>query len=283
MSQAEILKNLSYDDYVRLPGVRVSDLVKFRKSCLHARYDMLNPSGDTPSTVIGTAVHACILEPKKFLSDYAVAPKLDKRTTAGKAQWAQWQLDNAGSKIVLGFDDWNVVRAMTAAVIEHPAVLPIINLPSLRETVVTWSEPVRGEGTEPVSCKARIDWIVKLNETFVVDIKSCRDASANEFARSISRYRYHVQAASYLRALQAAAPQTGTRRFLWVCVENTAPYGVAVYEPGDGLLEQGAVEYQNFVQQFALCSAINHWPGYPEMITPIDLPKWDWSSDEVQS
>ena len=31
--------------------------------------------------------------------------------------------------------------------------------------------------------------------------------------------------------------------------------------------------------KYALCKLNDNWPGYPEEITPIDLPKWAWKEE----
>jgi hypothetical protein len=51
-----------------------------------------------------------------------------------------------------------------------------------------------------------------------------QDASPSGFARSIATFRYHVQASHYLTGLH------GAERFVFIAVEKTAPYAVAVYE-----------------------------------------------------
>ena len=279
MSDAAILKNQSYDDYVRLPGVRVSDLAGFKRSPLHARYAMLHPSDDTPSTIIGTALHTCVLEPKKFLADYAVAPELDKRTKEGKAKWVEFQEAHPNA-IVLRDDEYDLVRGMANAIFEHPFVQSLVALPSLREIAVVWDEMLAG-GLTRQPCKARVDWVVSAGQTFVIDIKTARDASPDAFAKAIHNLSYHVKAASYLRGLQAAAPVPNPRRFLWLVVENSAPYGVAIYEASEGLLAQGEQEYTQWLGRYSECSLRESWPGYPTPIMPIDLPKWAWKAEEV--
>jgi exodeoxyribonuclease VIII len=269
----EIRRGVSYDDYVRMPGVRVSDLVAFKRTALHARHAMLNPRSDTPSTLLGTALHAAVLEPKEFLANYTVAPDIDKRTKEGKAAWSAFEAAHAGLHIVLRQDEMDLVLGMTRAVTSHAVIEPLLGLPSMREAVVLWQE-----GSTP--CKARIDWIVAASETLVIDLKSTRDAGQDAFAKAIASYSYHAQAASYLRALAAASPTRRSRRFLWVVVENQAPHGVAVYEPSEGLLAQGDADYGSWLRQYTESSERQHWPGYPDMITAIDLPRWAWRTEE---
>ena len=269
----QILKGLSYTDYCKIPALRFSDAKEFRKTPLHARHAILNPREDTASTILGTAFHTLLLEPEKF-SQYVVAPKVDKRTKEGKLTWAEFEANNPNA-ICLSQQEHDALVGMNDSALAHPLVQSLIARPSLREVVITWNETVRrGEETVIQPCKARIDWVVKDKQTFVIDVKTTRDASAEEFMRSISKYAYHAQAASYLRAVNAAAPITGSRRFIWLVVENVAPYGCAVYEASEGMLQQGEGDYYSWVQQYVESTQTGFWPGYPSAVLQIDLPKW---------
>jgi hypothetical protein len=273
--QLGLFRGLSYDDYVRIDALRFSDAKLFRKSALHARHEQLNPSDDSRATFLGTALHAAVLEPQNFGKLYAVGPKVDKRTKAGKAEWIDFEQSNSGALLLRG-EEYESLAGMAEAVIAHPFIQAIVARPSHREIVFVWDE----NGT---SCKCRIDWTVAFEgETFVIDLKSCRDASPDGFARSINEFKYHGQAASYLRGMKAAKPAARDRRWLWVAVESEAPHGVAIYQPSDGLLEQGEQEYLGWVRQYAHCRRTNSWPGYPVQIQPIDLPKWAWRNERTE-
>jgi len=274
-----IIRNLSYDDYVKIPALRYSDAKGFVRSALHARHDMTHPRDHTSSTLTGVALHTAVLEPEKFSALYAVAPKLDKRTTKGKEAWDEVKAKSP-SLLILRDSEYENVRGMAAAIKAHPFIQAALEVPKFsRELTLVWDETVDGVATP---CKCRIDWIVTLDGvTYVIDLKSTQDASVYEFGRSIHKFKYHGQSASYLRGLQAVAPITALRRWVWVAVENTAPHGVALYEPSEGLLTQGLNEYLSAVRQYADAVRTNSWPGYPAMITPIDLPRWAWKDEEV--
>lgn len=268
-----IIQGISYDDYVRLPGLRFSDAKGFRRTPLHARYEMLNPKDDTPSTLLGTAVHTSVLEPKKFLARYAVAPKLDKRTKIGKAMWAEFEGDHP-TVICLTEEEGNAVLGMTGAIAMHPFMATLLSLPSMREVVFEWDEQVSEYPQLVQHCKCRVDLIAKPRETVMLCIKTTRDASDEAFSRSVNTYAYHAQAASYLRGAQAVKPMQSERRFIWCAVENKPPYGVKLHEPSGGALVQGTNEYLSWVKQFALAQHVDSWPGYDEGISMLDLPRY---------
>jgi len=272
----QVRKGVSYDDYCRIDALRYSDAKGFAKSPLHARYEMLQPHADTKSTLLGHALHTAILEPERFGVEYAVGPKVDKRTTAGKAEWAHFEANHAGA-IHLRGEEYDSVTGMAEAVLAHPFIQAVIGRPSHRELTLQWDE-------NGVACKCRIDWAVELEGvTYIMDLKSTVDASVNGFARSINNFTYHAQAASYMRGLSEALPTDRPRRWLWVAVENTAPHGVAIYEPSEPALIQGLEDYLGWVGTYRACKETNTWPGYPTQLQPIDLPRYAWRNERPEA
>jgi len=96
-------RDVSYDDYAQWPAVRSSDLKLFARTPAHARYAMTHPE-QTSAMILGSATHCAILEPHEFAMRYVEAPKLDRRTNAGKAAWAQFLAEDA-DRIALDPDE----------------------------------------------------------------------------------------------------------------------------------------------------------------------------------
>jgi exodeoxyribonuclease VIII len=100
-----------------------------------------------------------------------------------------------------------------------------------------------------------------------VDVKTTEDASASAFAKSIANYRYHVQDAHYREGFERD-------RFVWIAVEIKPPYAVAVYMDDSDMLALGQSHRDTDLRTYAECKAKNEWPGYPEVIQSIQLPRW---------
>jgi hypothetical protein len=101
----------------------------------------------------------------------------------------------------------------------------------------------------------------------VVDLKTTTDAGPG-FARSVATFRYHVQASHYLAGLH------GAERFVFLTVEKTAPYAVAVYELDAAALAAGDELRQRDMRVIADCQATKEWPGYGDTCQPLSLPSW---------
>lgn len=275
----EIIRGLSYDDYARLDALRFSHAKHFARSPMHARFEMTHEPDDTTATLMGHALHSLVLEPERFRSDYAVGPIVDKRTKAGKEAWAAFEAANPTAIRLRGFEYEQIV-GMAKAIREHPFMQVVLASPKKHtELTLVWTEEIQGV---KVKCKCRLDLVVVIdNVTYIIDLKSCTDARPHDFGRKIETYNYYGQAACYMRGLNACKPSSAARRWLWVAVESTAPYGLKIYEPTEQLLADGTGEFLSYAYQYALAVKANAWPGYSTVIEPIDRPRWAWNKEEV--
>jgi exodeoxyribonuclease VIII len=123
-----------------------------------------------------------------------------------------------------------------------------------------------------INCKARPDYI-RQDKGLILDLKTCLDARSDPFSRSCWNYRYHVQAAYYLDGYRVATEESA-EAFLFIAIEKAPPYAVAVYHANEDMIDQGRSEYQRDLITYAECLAKDEWPGYPEEIASLVLPRW---------
>ncbi len=257
---------LSNEAYHALKAVSPSQIKVLARSPLHYFDQFLAEDREkkepTPAMQVGTALHTAVLEPELWDATVAV-PKhaFDRRTKVGKELAAEFERESAG-KIVLSPDDADRVRRMADAVHKHPAARFLLELPGRREPSYTWKDPATG-----LECKTRPDWHSE-DRRLVVDVKTTRDASREEFAKSIANFDYHVQAAWNQAALEA-------EQFLSLAIESERPYAVAVYPASGALIAAGQRRIEAAMTLLAECHASGVWPGYGDLVQyPIDLPVW---------
>lgn len=207
----------------------------------------------TAAMRLGSLVHCAVLEPDELTKRYAIAP--DRRTNAGKAAAAE--MEAAGIEPV-STADMEQAMAMAASVRSHQAAAELLRN-GMAEQSFWWDDQQSG-----LRCKCRPDW---MNGTTLVDLKTTMDASPRAFARSVAQYRYHVQANHYLAG-------TGTERFVFIAVEKTYPFAVAVYELDSDAMLHGETARRNDLQTIADCRAISEWPGYGNTVQSLSLPAW---------
>lgn len=252
------------------PAVSKSHLDLIARSPLHywARY--LDPDRITPEPSaqmrLGTALHTHVLELSRWDEEIAVAPAINRLTKAGKEEWAAF-VANAAGRTVITADDAAQVMAMGRAVMRHPAAAMLLGMPGKAETTHMWTDAATG-----LECKCRPDWLTD-DGSIVVDLKTTKEASLRGFKQSVANYRYHVQAAWYLHGLEQS---TGKRpdQFIFICVESTAPYAVAVYAADTEMIERGHDQAMRDLAKLTVCKAADHWPSYSDQIETISLPGW---------
>lgn len=277
-----IYPGVSEEIYFSIDALNASTIKLLRRTPLHARYEMLTPRRDTPAQRQGTAVHCAVLEPARFeeqyippLIDEATGKPMYRRSKVQKAAWEQFYQDNK-DKTVLEPADFKYASVMQEAAWANPVWRKILEGEGSNEVVIIWIDPATG-----LLCKARIDRLTSFEGwTVAADLKTTKDADPFQFARDASRYGYHISASHYLGGLDVLAP--GKRRHIILALEKEPPIGTATYELEPISLEQGKDECRKLIQLYAECKAKSEWPGYPEDVTSLELPRYAIKTDEWQ-
>jgi exodeoxyribonuclease VIII len=259
-----IHENIPFEDYLKIEATSVSTLTPFRRSKLHGRYAIENARKDTPSMKQGRAVHCALLEPKEFENRYCLVRKIDRRTNAGKAEYAAMEAE-AGERELLSEDEWDYAQNAANAVREHKTGQILLD-GMLSEVTIMWDRP----DMEAFRCKGRLDGL-NTDIPAIVELKTTQDASAEAFARQIFTLSYYVKAAWYLDGLQALGRPVGD--FVFIAVESLPPHGVGFYRLTDEVIELGRKEAKRCLTAY-LDSFINPKEGYGDTIKDIAIPQW---------
>lgn len=124
-----------------------------------------------------------------------------------------------------------------------------------------------------VGLRFRPDFLTDLDfRPVCVDLKTTLSADPKEFARSVAKFGYHMQAAWYLDGLAAYGVEDA--RFLFVCVEKTAPYPVSVIELDADAIAEGRRRNRAAIDLYDRCVKTDSWPAYGSLIHSISLPQW---------
>jgi hypothetical protein len=245
-------------DYHADPAVSASHLHAVARSPYHYWSRFLDsnriPLEPTAAMRLGTLVHTAVLEPDELSKRYSTC--LPRNTKAGKEQAER--MATAGIEAVTG-SDMALALSMANSVRNHPAAAALL-AQGKAEQSFWWDDTTTG-----LRCKCRPDWYYG---TTVIDLKTTTDASPSGFARSIATFRYHVQASHYLTGLH------GAKRFVFIAVEKTAPYAVAVYELDAAAMAAGDELRQRDMRVIADCQATKEWPGYGDDCQTLSLPSW---------
>jgi len=241
------------------------DLIAKAPALYYERY--LNPNAlpqkETPALIIGSAAHCAVFEPQEFGKRYAVAPRVDRRTKAGKEQWEAFLIAAALKGLTpLDAESATMVERIMESVRGHRTAQYLLK-DGIAEQPIYWND----EDTE-VDCKARPDWLTPDN--VIIDLKTTEDASPRGFAQSVRKYRYDVQAAFYSDGLEEATgkPCNG---FFFVAVEKHPPYLVGWYFIGNEDMKEARQKYKENLMTYGFCKKSGNWHGYSEIVTKVNL------------
>lgn len=252
-------------EYNAAQGIRRSALWKLTKSPAHFKWELEHPPEPTTALIFGSAAHCAVLTPELFKEQYAVID-CDLRTKEGKA--AKQAALEAG-KILLSKDDFERINGIVQSVQGNPYVMRLLN--GTHEQAYFWNDDITGE-----PCKCRTDAETDIGgQHYIVDLKTCNDASTEQFMRDALKYGYHVQAAMYTEGKRLA---TGTESaFVFVCVEKDEPYAINILQCDEAFMLKGMDDYRYLCGLYHECVKRNEWPGYNGSdgdINTLELPAW---------
>lgn len=261
----ELVKGIENDDYHKGPGVSKSMLdIIDKQSAAHLAYSRAHPRKQTPAMLLGTVFHSLLLEPATFHEVYTELPEFKGK--GAKANREAFEADiQASGHVPVKSETLEAVAIMAANVRNHPMASAALDSGEA-ELSGYYVDKIEG-----CLCRFRPDFLSD-SMPICVDIKTAADASLDGFARSAVNFNYPLQDAMYRTGLEAV--NSPVEHFVFLVVENTPPYSVAMYELDDQAQQLGLLKYKALLAQYAVCEETNIWPSYPDTIRELSLPSW---------
>lgn len=275
-------------NYNQIEGINYSLLKEYHKSPRHFRYAMDNRRQATESQMLGTLVHSMVLEPHTVADDFTIInpsqrpnPDRDFRESENK-RWKQELLEDASinNKSIVDLEIYDQAKAMADSVLSNPVIKSLLEKATIEKGIM-WTDPLTG-----LKCKGRPDAFVP-EKDLIIDLKTTISAHPQDFQRSVWNYRYHEQAAFYSMGLKALHGADKFGRFLFIAVENKAPYCSASYFLSPNALDTGWMTCQSLLNLHKECLDSNDWSrGYEVRadhksgIMDMDLPQYAYMKQE---
>lgn len=241
------------------------------KSAAHVQMENVRLGGKKRETTsameTGSLVHAILAmtaDDEIDVGDFA-----DYRTNAAK-EWRD--TTRAAGKIPVLQADWDAAIDC-AQVVRKRAAEGLTSSPfdgcARPEVTAIWQE---GE----TYCRARYD-VLHVDEhknATIWDWKSTADVSDRGIERSIAKYRYDIQAAFYLRGLEALGFKVPQLSFVFVFFETVAPYTVRRVVLSAEYLQQARKEVNEAIRLWQQCLASNSFPTLPPDTLTVEIPHY---------
>jgi hypothetical protein len=255
---------VSNREYHQSLGISKSDLTLF--SITPAHYKAKEEYEETPVMAFGQAVHTAILEPSRFAKDYTVAPEnTDRRTKAGKEWFAEAEQNG---KKVLTQDQHNDLLGMKKSAYASKTARALLDAEGIIEHSGWWTDPRTG-----LLLKCRPDKVCT-GLKLIVDLKTTTETGYDAFIRKVANYKYHWQGFHYLEGTRQVLDDNEYQTCLLIVVETKPPYAVSVYRMDEEMLYVASQEIPPLLIKFRECQEANQWPGYPDEVQTIQLPRW---------
>lgn len=247
--------------YHKAEGISKSGLdIIAEKTPAHYQQWLKDEEEETEAKRFGQILHRALLEPDTYKDGFYTRPEGMKFTTKDGIAWKEAHQDRP----ILSTNDAVTVSSMVSAVHTHPFAKRLLAGALAEQSLFV-------EDSHGTLRKSRLDALTKGN--VIPDIKTCESAALPDFERSVSKYRYHVQAAYYLDNSNLLGIDKHT--FFFICVEKSAPYAVRCLQLMAEVIEAGRILYQRDLQVYRNCVESGKWPAYEDSYTECGLPEWE--------
>ncbi len=274
----QLIQNLSNAEYHKrkeFSSSQIKDLGNGKTPAhFFAKHLAEDKAEKTESTdmLLGTTVHALLLEGDKFDTEFAVKEKVDGRTKAGKEYNANFAKQAEG-KTVINKAMYEQAKTMSDNMKKHP-VAKLLNLPNaIAEASIIYQDDETG-----LNLRVRPDFMIPPCEQFIngliVDVKTTGEANHSAFAKTIYNFGYHISASMYCDGFMKLYDTINRPDYLLLVVEREAPYAVIAYQLDEPTMQVGNQVLRRNLAILANCQATGQYPAYPSEPQSISLPSW---------
>lgn len=236
-----------------------SSIKEFAKSPKHYLEYINKPKfPPTDAMKIGSMVHCMLLQPDLFNVNYVVAPEINKRTNAGKEEWANLLLANEGKEIV-SLEDYNLCVRLYEGCIKNNKIKFAIN--ACYDFEQEWKSdifdlPYRG-------------FYDGVSDEYILEVKTTNDANPKSVMYDFYKRKYHIQAALYYIA--------SGKRIQYLIIESSYPYLSYLAFADDSFINKGYEEVKYLSEEFSKCLESGDFSaGYEHFYDEIKI-KLPWS------
>jgi hypothetical protein len=250
-----------------------SSLEHFRRSPsgYNQKYNCgISGSGeDAAWLILGSLLHAFVLERHKFDAMFAIAPRVDGRTKSGKAELLIFEASVNGRTVITA-DQAELMHGMAESLRSSPIAGPLLfDSPGRNELAVRWQDECG------VWLKCSFDRLLDCG--IDLNLKTSRDPSPESWSRDAFRFGYHRQSELYRRGKEKFFPSGET---FHVVVGTEPPHQVAVYEIGINEIMLAKEENDHDLASLAQRRASSDWSEqWQKDITTITFPRYAFPSD----
>lgn len=259
-NQNPAIVQMPFNEYTDAPGVNASSLKLFLDLPLKYKQEQLSTRLRPQSKALemGKIVHSFVLENR---IDWLTAPATYTNEKGEVKSWnwnanycKEWAKQNRDYTLLTQQEESQVLAMRDATQADRWSNKIINGCDAFEGSVFA------GIGGTP--CKIRMDGI-SLSGRYIMDLKTCADASDRAIIRDCTSFNYYLQAAFYIDVAQAAGLPVDD--FYFVFLEKSQPPLISVKKVSEQALTYGRELYRDAMERLELCQKTSLWPGYTDM------------------
>jgi len=222
----------------------------------------------TAAMRFGSWAHLLMLEQDRFLAETCQVKKFDKRTKAGKANYALWMQEHSHQEVIPEKDMENLSGMRFA----------------LDNGNHTMAQSLLETGDSEVSCffewegmpwKVRFDKL-DADKRIITEYKTTSSNVPQIFSANAINLGYHVAAALYKKGAEIYFDEEFS--YLFVCQEKKPPYVVSVYEPDLAFFDAGEIKLLDLIGKLKAYQAsgfkLPDGRFITDVIQTLNAPAW---------
>ena len=250
-----------------------------------------------------------VLQPDTVGRDFAVMPTIDRRTKAGKEEFAAFE-ENSKGKTIVTAEMFETAVEMCGKLLDNDYVKTLLD--GEREKPFFWTDELTGE-----ECKCRVDCLTSINGMdIIVDLKTAESADTDTFMRHAIKYGYNLQAAMYIEGVKnsnvvkrkvvtnitqkqyfdeeigelvtyqdkeyeiVSGGNEGeiiTPSFVFIVIEKKTPYAINILQADKAFVLHGFDMFRELIGTYHECKTTGNWYGYlgkHNIINNLPLPAY---------
>lgn len=227
---------------------------------------------DSKALTFGRAVHSFLLEDESHFKSIFRVKKYPWNIKAGIAEKAEFERN--GWTPVDG-KQMEAIIGIKTSFDRHPIVQILMSSTNMQtETSILWDH-------NALPCRCKPDAMGTHAEfgPWILDVKTCQSCLPHKFSADTFKYGYDIQDVHYSRGYHAAFGSVPT--FYFFAVESKPPYACMLYQYDPEVRNHANNEWNRLVSDFVACQEAGIWPGMPENINLISLPRWKKGEQNV--
>lgn len=258
------MNELDYHNHPALSQSKLKLLAESPRKFYH-RYILKLPQTETEhsaSKQLGTCWDVALTEPKQY---QALIVKDGKTTTVKNAITTAWkqQIDN-------GIANLNAYELTLPEFAKGDKYFTFGEIAKRceKQNILFWNDPKTG-----IACRGKPDFtFYKNGVSFMVDLKTTKAVTFDEFYRDFIKFGYYLQAAMYCTGERINRKLNYYPAFYFIAV-STITGEIFCIKVSDQMLTMGLIEMDGLIALYQYCESTNDWAkNKPPVIA--DLPDW---------